>query len=160
MDHPFGLSRLSNIASKGSRKNWNRDPPKETNRSGEGSEHAEQVALMRIVSLNLPKFPELKNLFAVPNGEKRHPAVANRLQAEGVRPGVPDIFLAVMRGSFGGLWIEMKAPDRRPVRGGKGGMSDDQLEWRSRLVEAGYRHAVCYTAEEAWKEIEGYLLGR
>ncbi len=153
-----GAERLAEIASKGRPSSWNPNPPeRKTNRSGEGSEHAEQVALMRIVSFNLTKHPELKNLFAIPNGEKRHFSVANRLQAEGVKSGIPDLCLAVMRSIYGGLYIEMKRPAQRPKRGGRGGLSDDQDAWRIRLIEAGYRHAVCYTAEEAWREIEEYL---
>jgi hypothetical protein len=113
---------------------------------------------MKIVGLNLTRYPDLKNLFAIPNGEKRHPAVANRLKLEGVKSGVPDLFLAAMRSIYGGIWIEMKAPSERPkTERSRGGLSDAQGDWRIRLLEAGYRHAVCYTAEEAWREIETYL---
>ena len=153
-----GLDRLMGIASRGRPSNWNPNPPvKDTNRTGEGSEHLEQVALIKIVHLNMGKYPELASLFAIPNGEHRHQAVANRLKLEGVRPGVPDLCLPVMRSIYGAFYLEMKRPDLRPKRGGKGGISDAQDWWRLRLLEAGYRHAVCYTAEEAWGEIEAYL---
>ena len=38
-------------------------------------------------------YPELRWLHAIPNGGKRHPATASRLKREGVRRGIPDLFL-------------------------------------------------------------------
>ncbi|MHB8372246.1 MAG: VRR-NUC domain-containing protein [Thermoplasmataceae archaeon] len=152
-----GFERLLGIGSTGPRASWSREAPAKQDRTGEGTEHAEQVALIRWCRLNEEKHPALKLIYAVPNGEMRHPAVANRLQAEGVKKGVPDLFLPAMRSIYGGLYIEMKRESSRPKRGGSGGMSPDQQDWRLALLEAGYRHAVCYGFEEARQEIEDYL---
>ena len=65
--------------------------------------------------------PELKNLFAVPNGGLRSKTEAARLKAAGVKAGVPDIMLAVARCGFHGLFIEMKV--------GKNKTSAAQDEW-------------------------------
>ena len=43
----------------------------------------------------------------------------------GVKPGVPDFFLAIMRGEYGGLFIEFKAPGRENEK--NGGLSDEQV---------------------------------
>ena len=62
-----------------------------------------QAALFRWASLVSLRLPELRLLFAVPNGGHRHRAVAARLKDEGVKAGVPDLFLPVPRGAFHGL---------------------------------------------------------
>jgi len=153
----FGFDRLAGIGARGPKGSWSREPEKKTNRSGDNSEHSEQVLLIRWCRENEGRYPALRLIYAVPNGEIRHPAVANRLQAEGVKRGVPDLFLPAMRAIYGGLYIEMKKASAKPKRGGSGGMSPEQMDWRVSLIEAGYRHAVCYGFEEARKEIEDYL---
>ena len=152
-----GLERLQSIAASGRKKSWGNTAPSETNRSGEGSEHAHQVDVIRWCRLNEGRYPALRWIFAIPSGEHRHIAVANRLKAEGVKPGLPDLCLPVKRSIYGALWVEMKTPEKKPVRGGKGGLSDAQHAWRLHLLEAGYRHVVAYGADEAIREIEAYL---
>ena len=71
-------------------------------------EHQEQCALMDWARLSEKRYPELKWLFAVPNGGKRSKAVAGKLKASGVKPGVLDLNLPVRRGLFTSLWIEKK----------------------------------------------------
>ena len=63
------------------------------------TEHQEQVNFINWIEYN---YPEHK-VFAIPNGEKRHLSVAKRLKAEGVKPGVPDLFIPSLF-----LFIEMK----------------------------------------------------
>lgn len=93
--------------------------------------------------------PELKNMFAIPNGGSRHPAEAANLKRQGVRSGVPDICLALPRGKYHGMYIEMKVGRNKP--------SDNQKDWLSRLADAGYYTVVCYGFDEARKEILAYL---
>lgn len=59
-------------------------------RDANPSEHAESVQLMQLVRLHENKHPELRWLFAVPNGGHRNKVAASKLKAEGVKPGVPD----------------------------------------------------------------------
>jgi hypothetical protein len=94
--------------------------------------------------------PELKNMFAVPNGGLRHKAVAMKLKNSGAKAGVPDIFLAYPKGVYAGLWIEMKY--------GKNKTTPLQRDWINRLQDAGYRVEVCY-GDEAWEVILDYLKG-
>lgn len=116
-------------------------------------EHTEQVTLMQWWSLAHQQFgiPE-QLLFAIPNGGHRNIIVASKLKSEGVRPGVPDLFLAVSRHGIHGLFIEMKKP-----KGGR--VSQKQFETMELLAEQGYKWAVCHGWIEAKRTIESYLCG-
>ena len=100
-----------------------------------GREHREQAALVEWARRAERRLPELRLLHAIPNGGDRHPAVAARLQAEGVRAGVPDLCLPVARGGWHGLYIELKA--------GRGRTSRAQRAWLAALQGEGYRAEVC-----------------
>ena len=137
------------------------DPGEGTRRQLEGAsphEHDEQAALFRWVAANEARYPALALLFAIPNGGHRHPAVAAQLKAEGVRPGVPDVFLPAVRPGpdgrlWGGLFVEMKRADH------SNGPTPEQRLWLERLRNAGYMAAVAYGAAEAIAVIENYLRG-
>lgn len=114
-------------------------------------EHAEQVLLMQWWALAHQQFgvPE-QLLFAIPNGGERNIIVAARMKKEGVRAGIPDLFLAVPKGGFHGLFIEMKKP-----KGGR--VSKNQSSMMKLLSEQGYSAKVCCGWVEARAEIERYL---
>ena len=57
--------------------------------------------------LTANRFPQLRLLYAIPNARKRSFAMAKFLQAEGMRPGVPDMCLPVAMNGFHGLHVEM-----------------------------------------------------
>jgi hypothetical protein len=113
------------------------------------SEHDDQAALYQWAGLQIRKYPELGLMFAIPNGGDRHIAVARKLQAEGVKRGVPDNFLPVPRGSYHGLWIEMKY--------GKNKATAEQMAWHEALRGKGYQVEVCYGWERAAEIIVKYL---
>ncbi len=46
--------------------------------------------------------------FAVPNGGQRHPGVARKLKAEGVKAGVADLFIMIPNANWNGLFVEVK----------------------------------------------------
>lgn len=112
-------------------------------------EEDEQQALFQWVEWVSGKHPELEMLFHIPNGGKRNKLEAIRLKREGVRAGVPDLFLPVARGGYHGLFIELKA--------GKGVASLMQREWIARLEKQGYRAQIAVGWEEAAKVIMEYL---
>jgi hypothetical protein len=120
-----------------------------------GLEHGHQVALFMWAALNRPERPDLESLFAIPNGGERNIIVASNLKAEGVKDGVPDIFLAVARGPWHGLFIELK----RPGSAGKdkGRVKPEQAVWIERLKRNGYGAMVCVGWEEARDTIINYL---
>lgn len=76
-------------------------------------------------------------IFAIPNGGKRGKAEAGRLKAEGVTPGVPDLFIPELQ-----LFIEMKRTQGSSV-------SADQKAVMALLESAGYVCAVCKGKESA-----------
>lgn len=112
-------------------------------------EHKEQVAVMEWAEWQAGRHPALDLLHAVPNGGHRHPATAKKLQAEGVKRGVPDLCLPSPRGGYCGLYIELKVPGGRE--------NPDQKWWRDRLVEQGYYATVCVGADAAILELTLYL---
>jgi hypothetical protein len=115
------------------------------------NEHLEQVALIRWADAQRATKPMLGLLLAIPNGGHRHPATAGKLKAEGVRRGVPDLFLPVPAGDRHGLWIELKAKGGRPT--------PEQRAWIEALRSLGYRAEVCVGWEAAKGVIEEYLGG-
>lgn len=112
-------------------------------------EHLAQCAVMQWSLYNLGKHPELKLLFAIPNGGSRHPAEAVNLKKEGVKAGVLDLFLPVARKGYHGLFIEMKIKPNKP--------SKEQEQFVIDVVEQGYQAHICYSAEDAIKVLKNYL---
>lgn len=113
------------------------------------SEHDEQVTLFEWARVSVNTYPELSNMFAIPNGGARHITVARKLKLEGVKAGVPDIFLAVPNHKHHGLFIEMKH--------GRNKLTDEQKAWKEKLELEKYKHAACYSCSEAIEEIKKYL---
>lgn len=118
-------------------------------------EHQHQAALVNWAwMVPLPKASDVVEgskiahyLLAIPNGGARIKSEAIRLKAEGVKPGVSDTLLPLRRHGFAGLWLELKAPGKKPT--------DLQREWLERMALAGYRaewadsweKAACIIAE-------------
>jgi hypothetical protein len=85
-----------------------------------------------------------------PNEGKRTIGSALRMKAEGLRAGMPDLFIAVMRGGYGGLFIEMKYGKEKPT--------DLQEATHSDLRAAGYDVQVCRSFEAFMILVKEYLL--
>lgn len=113
-------------------------------------EGEEQEALFQWAAYQLGTMPELELMHHIPNGGSRNKIEAARLKAQGVKSGVPDIFLPVARKGFHGLYIELK-------RKKSGVVSESQSKWLGALMEQGYMTAVCYGAEQAINVIKEYL---
>lgn len=112
-------------------------------------ESDEQQALFQWAKLMQGQHPELSLLHAIPNGGKRNIKEASRLKKEGAKAGVSDIFLPVARGSYHGLYIELKAD--------KGKLSESQKWWIEETTKQGYYSVVCFGWVEASEVIKGYL---
>jgi len=112
-------------------------------------EHIEQVKLFNWAKEKESLHLHLSLMFAIPNGGKRHIGTATKLKAEGVKSGVPDVFLAVPKNGKSGLFLEMKY--------GKNKLSTNQRWWIDSLRVEGYETAVCYGFEEARDKIISYL---
>lgn len=113
------------------------------------SEHNEQSAYFDWLQIMSNRHEQLNWIFAVPNGGKRHIGTAKKLKKEGVKSGVPDIFIPIPSDGYHGLWIEMKY--------GKNTLSSNQIDWMNYLISAGYRHVTCWSADEAINITKEYL---
>jgi len=106
-------------------------------------EHREQCAFFQWLELACPEI--YKITFAIPNGGKRDIRTATKLKKEGVKAGVPDIFIA--RGfddgyDFqGGMFIEMKSKT--------GKVSELQKDMITLLRRNCFAVYVCYGWEQA-----------
>lgn len=89
-----------------------------------------------------------KKLFAIPNGGARDAKTAALMKAEGVTSGVWDLFLAIPRGQFSGLFIETKSDT--------GTLSDQQKAFKASL-EVHYAFAVCRQVDEFLSDVAEYL---
>jgi len=83
-------------------------------------------------------------IIAIPNGGQRNIVTAARLKAEGVTPGVPDLFVPEWL-----LWIEMKKKSG-------GSVSASQLEWHNYLKSINQSVIVCRGYEDAQCQVENF----
>ena len=98
------------------------------------TEHEEQRELVQWIRQSCGV-----RVFAIPNGGLRGIAAAGRLKAEGVSPGVPDLFVPAWL-----LWIEMK-------RETGGSVSSEQQSWHDYLIGLGH-HVIVGRGQEDAKE--------
>jgi len=94
-------------------------------------------------------------MHAIPNGGTRDKAEAARFKLEGVKAGIPDIFLPYAASPYHGLYIEMKKPGRE--KESQGGCSDKQMEKIHHLTSQLYKVSVCYDWLTAVEQIHSYL---
>ena len=114
------------------------------------TEAQEQTTLFQWAGMMAGKWPEMRLLHAIPNGGSRNPIEARHLKEQGVKAGIPDLFLPCARGGWHGLYIEMK---RR--KGGR--VSIEQKKAIIALREQGYRVEVCEGWEKARDVIKEYM---
>lgn len=88
-------------------------------------------------------------LFAIPNGGGRSKIEASIMVGEGVKSGVPDLFLAEARHGKNGLFIEMKSQ--------KGKLSKNQKIVQEKLRFHGYQCETCKSVDEFINLINKYL---
>lgn len=112
-------------------------------------EGIEQEILFKWAKSESIDHPELNLLFHIPNGGKRSETEAKAFKRQGVKAGVPDIFLPVSREGSHGLFIELKYGTNRPTK--------EQLEWIKDLRQQNYTVSVCYGWVSAAIVISDYL---
>lgn len=111
------------------------------------SEHALQVECVRWFRYTYPN----EIIMAIPNGGYRTRTTAAMMKAEGQLAGVPDLFIAAPRGTYAGLWVEMK-------NGKAGRLSDSQKSMHERLQDKGYKVEVCRSGVEFRQIVQKYLI--
>lgn len=110
------------------------------------SEHEHQAALFKWAEAMQEQYPELMLLFAVPNGGFRHISTARKLKKEGVKAGVPDVWLPVPRKDYSGLIIEFKFGKNKPT--------SLQNWWIEKLKVNKYMVAVVWD----WIDAKDYII--
>ena len=98
-------------------------------------EHHLQCRIMDYLNHN--GRPEL-HWTAIPNGELRHPTVALRLRAEGVKPGTADIVILLPNQT---AWLELKSP--------KGSLTWEQKGFAAKAMRLGHYWGMARSLPEA-----------
>ena len=104
-------------------------------------------------AMSVLRYPELALLYHCPNGGSRNAVEARHLKEQGVKAGIPDIFLPVAKNGWHGLYIELK----RKVGGV---VSPEQKQMIDKLRMQKYRVEVCTGIHAAADVIEAYMEGR
>jgi len=132
-----------------------------------------QINCVKWFDLQYPKLKQL--LFAIPNGHVRNKITASICKAEGVRAGVPDVFLSVaanpkankiiklIEGRFeNGAWWEKDSA--KPYHGlyiefkwDKGKQTDSQKAFEKSVTKQGYRYEIIKDFDSFKNLIEWYL---
>lgn len=126
--------------------------PATTRKRNRDREHQDQVEIFRWARAEGgAEFPELRTaLFhAIPNGGMRGMLTAKKLKAEGVTRGIADMALDVARAGFFGAKIEQKV-DGQPA-------SPEQIAYAQAVIEQGFFHRFCFSAEETKRQLRWYL---
>ncbi|WP_129138807.1 VRR-NUC domain-containing protein [Modicisalibacter coralii] len=127
--------------------------PRRKSVNWEGQEQAALMLWLRgEAHRGTPVAPAFANTYAVPNGGTRHSKEAANLKAQGVKSGVSDLVIAVPRGGYHGLYLELKAT---PPHGAS--LAQSQREWLARMEAAGYCAALARGIDEARAVITEYM---
>ena len=85
----------------------------------------------------------------MPNGGSRNLLEAINLNKAGLTPGIPDVYCAISKGEFHGLFIEFKV--------GRNKLTGVQKIMFDKFSSAGYRCEVCYSFGDAVKVFVDYV---
>lgn len=108
------------------------------------SESAEQIGFLRWFET---AFHGVR-IFHIPNGGHRAMTVAKKLKDEGVRSGVPDLYVPAWK-----LWVEMK-------RATGGRLSAEQKDWIAYLEGIGDTVLVAHGAKDASEQVISFVQAR
>lgn len=115
-------------------------------------EEQEQIALIEWFSLKYPSF--LIDLHHSPNEAKRSVGEWAKLKRMGLKKGFSDIFIAVPRNDYHGLFIELKS---KRANGKYGKPTEEQVDFINRKAELGYCAYICYGLDDAMDRISEYF---
>ena len=119
------------------------------------TEHDLQSACIKWCGLMAKKtHKELSLIFAIPNelsvGSGKGGVIKGaKLNREGRKAGVPDLFLPVARGPYHGFFIEMKKKGEKP--------RENQRQWLESLANQGYKTMVIDNFDTFINELTTYL---
>ena len=119
-------------------------------------EHQHQSAYIQWCEFNINTYPELGNIFSIPNGAwygtdtELNIRMAAKMKREGLRKGVPDLFLAYPSNKYHGMFIEFKKDASQKLK-------PEQAEWIKKLSAVKYVCAIVYTLDDAIQVTLRYL---
>lgn len=124
----------------------------------EAEEQAEVFAYLKTLDCytHAGRRPAGDFAFAVPNGSVLAGDAGQRarqmrsMKAQGLKPAVSDIVIALPRQGFHGMFLEMKRVKYSRV-------DDAQIEWRDLMTAVGYFAVICRGFDEAKQAIDGYF---
>ena len=109
------------------------------------SEYQEQCSLVEWFRVRYPD----RIINADMGGVRLTMGNAIKAKRAGHLKGYPDLFIAVAKGGYYGLFIEMKTK--------KGKASNEQEEIIKKLNQEGYYAIICYGFDNAMKTINDYM---
>jgi len=112
-----------------------------------GPETLEQITAMEWLRWKHPQVEKVT--FHIANERKQNKVFGLVMTHMGVKPGVPDLMLAVPRHGYNGLFIEMKSK--------KGKLSENQKNMIQLLTDQNYLVQVAYGSEQAIEIMSSYL---
>lgn len=117
------------------------------------NEHEEQAMFVEYVKLRGFPIAAVPNGFHISGSNKQKTVQAvNKLRAEGMSNGFPDLIIPYPTKHFHGLFIEMKRADG-------GTVSDEQKQWLDLLNNLGYLAVACHGFDKAKKVFDDYIRG-
>lgn len=112
------------------------------------------ITACRLIGKKYHDDPVLSSLqyfpYAIPNGDKRHIAVAKRLKKEGVVGGMPDVHLPIPAQRYHSLYQETKKPNDSNT-------SADQDAIHALLRKHGNKVQVYRSVKEGLEQLQEYL---
>lgn len=113
-------------------------------------EAEEQTLFFQWAEMMKYQHPELAFMYHIPNGGSRNKLEAINLKKQGVKKGVPDVFLPLPLHGKHGLYIEMKRQKGSRV-------SNEQRDFINYLKRVNYEVCVCKGFQEAVDVTNDYL---
>jgi hypothetical protein len=117
-----------------------------------GTEHGHQMAFFCECNIRAKLSPLWYLPFAIPNGTPTDRKIGARMKAEGVKAGVPDIFIPIANYGLHGCFIEMKLPGATASA-----VSAEQWKWIGALKATGYGVTVAKGWEHAIAIAQSYM---
>lgn len=114
-----------------------------------GKEDQHQQAYTDWAWYNRNLYPELDLYHHIPNGGRRDKKTAARLKAQGVKAGVPDIFIPAPADGYHGLYIELKVDGNYA--------DEEQNNFLDAVTKHGYFACIAYGWRAAAMATEIYF---
>ena len=107
------------------------------------------------------KYPKLIFRFDFAAGMYLSPYMANKHRAQNPIKGYPDLFIALPKGGFAGLFIEIKTEKANPFKKDGSLKSNEHTERQAEVLKAlnevGYAALFSSGVDETIKVIESYI---